>query len=163
MGPGTCRALALELAVIAIGLVPGSAGVRGFRRGDDLAAFEGLVDSAERSVIGGRRPYRVPRGSSTGRSLAWQAWREGWTTGLLVVLFGLVVPLCPDLAAITARRVGRTVRLVAIASLVAGVSVFGMESASASRGSWSSTGSAGDGLVAGSPGLGPGDWRYSWA
>ena len=69
--------------------------------------------------------------SSTSRSLIWQAWREGWTTWLLVGLVSLGFPIISWLT--DSPFGGLDSVLVGLASLVAGVSVFGLENASSSR------------------------------
>jgi hypothetical protein len=76
------------------------------------------------------------RASSTGRSLAWQTWREGWTTGLFVALVGLTIPAGIVLAGTRGESTIFStifVLLAIMASLVAGVSVFGAENASGGR------------------------------
>ena len=77
------------------------------------------------------RPIAI-RASSTGRSLAWQAWREGWTTWLLVAVIGLGLPVAASLLSPHFDELVEVV-LVAMAGLVAGVSVFGTENASGSQ------------------------------
>ena len=73
-----------------------------------------------------------PRASSTGRNLAWQTWREAWTTALVVVLLGLMVPIV--LTLLRAPLDGLIEHcLAAIAGMVAGVSVFGIENASGGK------------------------------
>ena len=77
------------------------------------------------------RPIAI-RASSTGRSLAWQTWREGWTTWLLVAAIGLGLPVGASLLSPHFDGLVDVV-MVAMAGLVAGVSVFGTENASGSR------------------------------
>jgi ABC-2 family transporter protein len=72
------------------------------------------------------------RTSSPGRSLIWQARREGWTTWLLVALVGLALPIVAGQSVYPFDRL-LEVLLAALTSLVAGVSVFGTENASGSR------------------------------
>jgi hypothetical protein len=72
------------------------------------------------------------RASSTGRSLIWQACREGWTTWVLIGLVVLLGPFAVEMTASpSANLLGKVLWL--LASLVAGVSVFGTENASGSR------------------------------
>ena len=83
----------------------------------------------------GNRPGSIKvRCASASRSLVWQTWREGWTTGALVVLLGLVLPIAGAIMGRVADRPDDGMALFAVlASLVAGVSVFGTENASGSR------------------------------
>ncbi len=71
------------------------------------------------------RPEAVPdRRASAARSLSWQAVREGWTTLALVALVGLVVPI--GVALLGSPLAGPMgLFLAVLASLVAGVGVFG--------------------------------------
>ena len=96
---------------------------------------------AWRPSWGGRIPGRTEstppgpvaiRASSTGRSLAWQAWREGRTTWVLVGLVGLWLPVAVSLLGLHSDG-SLEVLLGGVAGLVAGVSVFGAENASGSR------------------------------
>ena len=91
-----------------------------------------------------RRPSRAEpvtppiaiRATSTGRSLIWQARREGWTTWLLVVVVATVAWVVPFLDLFADRVAGGMIvpaALLVLASLVSGVSVFGLENASGSR------------------------------
>ena len=83
-------------------------------------------------IASGRTKPIAIRASSTGRSLAWQAFREGWTTWLLVGFIGVVVPIGSSALDLAFDR--SVLMLPAIlAGLVAGVSVFGTENASGSR------------------------------
>jgi ABC-2 family transporter protein len=75
---------------------------------------------------------RPIRASSVGRSLIWQAGREGWTTWLLVGLMGLGLPSASWLFSQPGQGV-IVVFFPILACLVAGVSVFGMENASGAR------------------------------
>lgn len=78
------------------------------------------------------RPATIAvRRASAGRGLVWQTWREGWTTVVLVVLVGLVLPV--GFAFLGEQSEGGFLTFAVVASLVAGVSVFGTENASGSR------------------------------
>ena len=87
-----------------------------------IAREDGVIDRPGTIVV---------RRASTGRSLAWQTWREGSSTGLLVVLVGLVLPVGG--AMLGERHEEANLMFAVLASLVAGVSVFGTENASGSR------------------------------
>ena len=78
-------------------------------------------------------PIRL-RASSAGRSLVWQARREGWAIWLLGVFVGLRVPIILMNPGDVMRDDAMVeVVLALLVCLVAGVSVFGMENATGSR------------------------------
>ncbi|WP_435007314.1 ABC transporter permease [Tundrisphaera lichenicola] len=70
------------------------------------------------------------RAASAARSLDWQAWREGLTTGFLVILLMLVIPLALKFSG-SSNSGPFELFLGVLGILVAGVAVFGAEGGSA--------------------------------
>jgi ABC-type transport system involved in multi-copper enzyme maturation permease subunit len=86
---------------------------------------------AEPSAAAAARRREIPaRRASAAWSLDWQAWREGWTTGLLVAILGLVVPIMFRILG-SFQRGPIDLILAVLAGLLAGVAVFGAEGGSA--------------------------------
>ncbi len=81
----------------------------------------------------GRDEPIVASRASAGRSLIWQARREGRSTWLLVLALGLYAPLVLELRGFEGADSAPIWILAALACLVAGVSVFGPENAAETR------------------------------
>ena len=91
----------------------------------------GVSISEPSEAASSTRLREIPvRRASAARSLDWQAWREGWTTGVLVAFMGLVVPIVTTILG-SVREGPFALILAVLACLVAGVAVFGTEGGSA--------------------------------
>ncbi len=89
-----------------------------------------------RAVVARVEPPRaaiVPSPASAGRSLDWQARREGQSTWLLVLAVGLFAAYTGGSRGFDGPDALSALILAALASLAAGVSVFGPEGASGTR------------------------------
>ncbi len=91
---------------------------------------------SRRPVVGAVGPTQepiVPARASTGRSLGWQARREGQSTWLLVLAVGLFAAVTGGMRGYDGPDALSALMLAALATLAAGVSVFGPEGASGTR------------------------------